>query len=154
MTPKQKVLVQNSFEKVRPIADAAADLFYDRLFTVDPSLRVLFRHDLKQQGRKLMHMMGVLVKGLDNLQQMMPMIEELGRRHTIYGVQNTHYDTVGAALLWTLERGLGPDFTPEVMEAWTTLYGLLSEAMQRASDAASSNAASIMAENQPEPVFS
>src|SRR5439155_18385100 len=99
MTQEQKVLVKNSFEKVRPIADAAADLFYDRLFTVDPSLRVLFKGDLKQQGRKLMHMIGVLVKGLDNLQQMMPMLEELGRRHVMYGVKDKHYETVGASLL-------------------------------------------------------
>src|SRR5262245_31553388 len=106
MTQKQKALVQNSFEKVRPIAGAAADLFYDRFFTVDPSLRVLFGDDLKQQSRKVMHMIGVLVKGLDNMQQLMPLIEELGRRHAMYGIKNNHYDTFGDSLLWTLERAL------------------------------------------------
>jgi hemoglobin-like flavoprotein len=147
MTEKQKALVQSSFEKVRPIADVAADLFYERLFTLDPSLRGLFRHDLKEQGRKLMHMMGVVVKGLDNFQYLVPAVEELGRRHAMYGVKKEHYDTVGAALLWTLERGLGPDFTPEMMEAWATLYGRLSDVMQRAS-----KTESMKAENSPEQV--
>ena len=133
MTHKRKALVQSSFEKVRPIADVAVDLFYDRLFAIDPSLRVLFRHDRKEQGRKLMHMIGVVVKGLDNLQQLLPVVEELGRRHAMYGVKNEHYDTVGAVLLWTLEQGLGPDFTPEAMEAWAALYGQLSDVMRRAS---------------------
>jgi hemoglobin-like flavoprotein len=133
MTNKQKLLVQDSFEKVRPIAEAAAALFYDRLFTLDPSLRALFRGDQKEQGRKLMQMIAVAVKGLDNLEQLVPAVEQLGRRHSGYGVQNEHYDTVGAALLWTLEAGLGPDFTEEVKEAWATVYALLADVMQRGS---------------------
>src|SRR5262245_1650758 len=133
MTEKQKILVQDSFEKVRPIAEVAADLFYDRLFTLNPSLRALFRGDRKEQGRKLMHMIGVAVKGLDRLDQLVPAVEELGRRHGGYGVQTEHYDTVGAALLWTLERGLGAEFTLEVQEAWATVYALLAGVMQRGS---------------------
>jgi len=130
MTNKQKLLVQDSFEKVRPIAEVAAALFYERLFTLDPSLRALFRGDQKEQGRKLMQMIAVAVKGLDNLEQLVPAVEELGRRHSGYGVRNEHYDTVGAALLWTLEAGLGPDFTEEVKEAWTGVYALLAGVMQ------------------------
>ena len=133
MTNKQKLLVQDSFEKVRPIAEAAAALFYNRLFTLDPSLRALFRGDQKEQGRKLMHMIAVAVKGLDNLEQLVPAVEELGRRHSGYGVESRHYDTVGAALLWTLEAGLGADFTEEVKEAWTVVYSLLADVMQRPS---------------------
>src|SRR5262249_478987 len=133
VTGKQKTLVQISFEKVRPIADIAADFFYDQLFTLNPSLRALFRGARKQQGRKLRHVIGLAEKGPDNLEQLAPAVEALGRRHATYGVREEHYETVGTALLWTLERGLGPDFTPEVREAWATVYGLLASVMQKAS---------------------
>jgi hemoglobin-like flavoprotein len=132
MTEKQKFLVQESFQKVQPIAEAAARLFYDRLFTLDPSLRSLFRGDLQEQGRKLMQMIGMAVKGLDRLDQLVPAVENLGRRHAGYGVRNEHYETVGTALLWTLEQGLGEDFTEDVKEAWATVYGLLAGVMQEA----------------------
>ena len=132
MTDKQKLLVQETFEKVRPIADAAASLFYDRLFTLDPSLRALFRGDMKEQGQKLMQMIGMAVKGLDRLNELVPAVENLGRRHAGYGVQTEHYETVGAALLWTLEQGLGADFTEDVKEAWATVYGVLAGVMQQA----------------------
>src|SRR5215510_9500698 len=122
MTDKQKVLVQESFEKVRPIADAAASLFYDRLFTLDPSLRALFRGDLKEQGQKLMQMIEIAVKGLNKLDTLVPAVKELGRRHACYGVRNEHYAIFRSALLWTLEQGLGADFTEEVKEAWATVY--------------------------------
>jgi hemoglobin-like flavoprotein len=132
MTDKQKVLVQESFEKVRPIADAAASLFYDRLFTLDPSLRALFRGDMKEQGQKLMQMIGMAVKGLDKLNELVPAVENLGRRHGGYGVRTEHYETVGTALLWTLEQGLGADFNEDVKEAWATVYGVLAGVMQGA----------------------
>ena len=137
MTDKQKALVQESFEKVRPIAETAANLFYNRLFTLDPSLRGLFRGDMNEQGRKLMQMIAVAVKGLSHLEALVPAVEELGRRHAGYGVIDAHYETVGSALLWTLERGLGADFTPEVKEAWTVVYGLLTDVMQRGAKTAS-----------------
>ena len=133
MTDQQKLLVQNTFEKVRPIAVQAADLFYNRLFTLDPSLRALFRGDMKEQGMKLMHMIGFAVKGLDRLDQLVPAVEDLGRRHSGYGVRSEHYDTVGSALLWTLEQGLGEDFTDDVKDAWATVYSVLSGVMQSAS---------------------
>lgn len=133
MTPHQIELVQRSWKQVEPIADTAAQLFYDRLFTVDPSLRALFRGDMKEQGRKLMSMIGFAVKGLSRLEQLVPGVQALGRRHAGYGVRDEHYATVAAALLWTLERGLGDAFTAEVREAWTVAYGLLANTMKDAS---------------------
>ena len=132
MTPAQKTLVQTTFGKVVPIADAAAAMFYSRLFQLDPSLRPLFKGDLVEQGRKLMQMIGVAVNGLDRLDQILPAVQQLGVRHAGYGVRDQHYDTVAVALLWTLEQGLGSDFTPEVKDAWTAAYSVLAGAMKHA----------------------
>jgi hemoglobin-like flavoprotein len=129
MTPEQVMLVQRSFERVLPIADLAAVLFYGRLFELDPSLRALFRGDIAEQGRKLMTMLRVVVAGLDRLDALVPAIEQLGARHHGYGVQAEHYATVAAALIWTLERGLGEQWTPEVASAWVSAYQLLSTTM-------------------------
>ena len=130
MTPQQIDLVQQSFGRVQPIADAAAELFYNRLFTLDPSLRALFKGDMKQQGRMLMSVLGIAVNGLRNLDTLAPVVRKLGARHVGYGVKNEHYQTVGAALLWTLEQGLGDAFTPDVRDAWATAYELLATVMQ------------------------
>jgi len=135
LTVTQKNLVQESFKTIVPIADDAAQLFYQRLFELDPSLRHMFRGDMKEQRKKLMQMITAAVKGLDRLEQLVPVVEDLGRRHTGYGVTDAHYDTVGAALLWTLEMGLGSAFTPEVKEAWTTVYGILASTMKNAANA-------------------
>ena len=132
MNTTQIILVQQSFRNVAPIAEAAAGLFYRRLFELDPSLRPLFKGDLTAQGRKLMHAISVVVKGISKLETILPTVQDLGRRHAGYGVQDTHYDTVGEALLWTLEQGLGPEFTAEVKEAWATAYGILAGAMKEA----------------------
>jgi hemoglobin-like flavoprotein len=133
MTPKQKQLVQNSWEKVLPISEAAATLFYGRLFELDPSTRPLFKHtNMPEQRKKLMNMIGAAVNGLNALDQLIPAVSNLGRRHMAYGVTDEHYTTVGKALIWTLEQGLGIDFTPEVKEAWTTVYGLLADTMKNA----------------------
>ncbi|MEM9059437.1 MAG: globin family protein [Pseudomonadota bacterium] len=129
MTPRQIALVQDSFKLVAPHADDVAQLFYTRLFEIDPSLRPMFRSDLPTQGRKLMVMIDAAVKGLTKLDALVPQVMALGRRHNAYGVQAAHYDTVGSALLWTLDKGLGPVFTPEVEEAWTAAYGLLAKTM-------------------------
>jgi len=130
MTPKQKQLVQTSFEQVKPIADVAATLFYGRVFDLDPSLERLFKGDLHTQGRKLMQMMSVVVGGLDDLDELAPSVQALGKRNAGYGVEDHHYKTVGDALLWTLERGLGSAFTPEVKAAWRALYQLLAQTMK------------------------
>ena len=132
LTVHQKTLVQDSFAIVAPIADDAAALFYRRLFELDPSLERMFRGDMAEQRRKLMQMLTAAVKGLDRLDQLVPVVKDLGRRHATYGVEDRHYETVGAALLWTLEKGLGKAFTPETKEAWATVYGILATTMQDA----------------------
>lgn len=132
MTPEKVGLVQSTWAKVVPIKETAAELFYGRLFELDPSLRALFNGDLKEQGRKLMTMINVAVGSLDKLDTIVPAVKDLGRRHAGYGVQAAHYTTVAAALLWTLEKGLGDAFTPAVKEAWTETYMVLATTMQGA----------------------
>ena len=117
MNGEQIKLVQESFKKVVPIADAAATLFYGRLFDLDPALESLFKGDMVEQGRKLMQMIGVAVKSLDRLEQVLPAVRALGARHACYGVREKDYDTVGRALIWTLKKGLGEGFTPEAEAA-------------------------------------
>src|SRR5215204_1012680 len=132
LTLAQKQLVQESFAVIAPIAGDAATLFYRRLFELEPSLQRMFRGDMAEQRKKLMQMLTAAVKGLDRLDQLVPVVQDLGRRHATYGVADAHYDTVGAALLWTLEKGLGAQFTPEAREAWATVYGLLATTMKEA----------------------
>ncbi len=132
LTVRQKDLVQGTFASIATIADDAAILFYQRLFELDPSLRPMFRGDMAEQRKKLMQMITAAVKGLDRLEQLVPVVQSMGRRHAGYGVQESHYETVGAALLWTLEAGLGRQFTPEVKEAWAAVYGLLATTMKDA----------------------
>jgi hemoglobin-like flavoprotein len=123
-------LVRATFARVVPIQSAAADLFYDRLFGVSPKLRELFPADLRGQKQKLMQMIATAVGGLNNLNQLVPAVKALGARHSSYGVTTEHYRLVGEALLWTLERGLGQDFTPEVRSAWAKVYHVLAATMQ------------------------
>jgi hemoglobin-like flavoprotein len=130
MTPHQKLLVQSTFAQVAPIAETAAGLFYARLFELDPSLRLMFSSDMQEQGRKLMQTLVVAVHGLDNLDALVPVVRALGARHAGYGVQDRHYETVAAALIWTLKTGLGDAFTPEVQDAWATVYWLLADTMK------------------------
>ena len=132
MNSKQIELVQSSFEKVMRIADVAAGLFYQRLFILDPSLRPMFRGDMKEQGKKLMDMIRTVVVNLRTLDRIVPGIQALGARHSGYGVRDEHYDTVGAALLWTLGQGLGDAFTDDVRDAWTAAYTLIATTMKEA----------------------
>ena len=132
MTPEQAIFVKNSWEMVLPIADKAAELFYGKLFELDPSLKPLFKGDMKEQGEKLMKMINTAVNGLDQLDQIVPAVQQLGVRHVNYGVKDKDYDTVGAALLWTLETGLSDAFTGDVKEAWATVYGILADTMKAA----------------------
>lgn len=136
MTPEQVTLVQNSFALVEPIAPQAAAMFYDNLFKTDPSLRNLFRGDMAEQGGRLMSMIGSAVKMLGQPDKLIPVLQAMGRRHVGYGVTDAHYAPVGTALLLTLQQGLGDAFTPEVHEAWATLYGVISQTMQDAAKAA------------------
>ena len=133
MTLEQKQLVQNSWEKILPISESAATLFYGRLFELDPSTRPLFTHtNMPDQRKNLMHVIGTVVNGLNILDQLIPAVSNLGRRHMAYGVTDEHYSSVGRALIWTLEQGLGADFTPQVKEAWTTVYNVLADTMKKA----------------------
>src|SRR3954454_23178924 len=126
MTPEQITLVQQSFSKVAPISEAAAVIFYDRLFEVAPSVRTMFPDDMTEQRKKLMATLAVVVGGLSNLEAILPAASALAKRHINYGAKAEHYPVVGGALLWTLEKGLGEAWTPEVAEAWTAAYGTLS----------------------------
>ncbi|MCD0462885.1 globin family protein [Roseiconus lacunae] len=132
MTPEKIALVQSSWEKVKPISEQAAELFYGRLFELDPSLKVLFKGDMKEQGKKLMATLNLAVVSLTKLEDILPAVKDLGRRHVQYGVPDESYQTVGEALLWTLGKGLGDDFTPEVEAAWTETYVTLSTVMLEA----------------------
>jgi nitric oxide dioxygenase len=129
MTPIQIDLVQSSFAKVSPIADTAAALFYGRLFEIAPELKPLFQGDMAEQGRKLMMTLGVVVNGLKNMDAILPAAKALAIRHVGYGVKAADYAPVGEALIWTLDKGLGPDFTAEVKNAWLAAYGALSGVM-------------------------
>jgi hemoglobin-like flavoprotein len=135
MTPEQIKLVQESFKSVKPIAPQAADLFYGRLFEIAPDVRSLFPSDLTEQKQKLMVMIGTAVGNLHQIEKIVPAVQDLGRRHATYGVQNPHYKPVGEALIWTLGQGLGPAFTDGVKEAWVAAYTILATVM---SDAAAS----------------
>lgn len=132
MTPQQVRIAQSTWLKVLLVKGTAARLFYDKLFEIDPSLRELFHNDVRDQGAKLMQIIDAAVNGLDRLDQVVPAVKELGRRHSRYGVRDHHYGSVGVALLWTLEQSLGADFTMEVNDAWTTVYGVLSSTMREA----------------------
>ena len=132
LTERQVALVQGTFDLIAPIADDAAVLFYSRLFELDPGLRRLFKSDMREQRVKLMQMLTAAVRGLSHLDRLVPVVEGLGRRHAAYGVTDAHYRTVGEALLWTLAKGLGKGFTPEVREAWAAMYGLLASTMRNA----------------------
>jgi hemoglobin-like flavoprotein len=129
MTPNQITLVQTSFAKVAPIAGVAADLFYGRLFAIAPDVRRMFPDDLKEQKKKLMAMLGTAVAGLTKPEALLPAVRALGQRHAGYGVKAGHFAPVGAALIWTLEQGLGEAFTSEVKDAWVEVYGVLSQTM-------------------------
>ena len=130
MTPRQIALVKQTWQQVQPLGDAVAELFYARLFELDPSLRGMFKNDMRAQGRKLTTVINFAVAQLDRLPALAPALRALGQRHAAYGVQDKHYPIVGSALLDTLAAGLKNDFTPEVKEAWTATYATLSATMK------------------------
>ena len=140
MNPLQIQLVQDSFKAVIPIQAQAADLFYDRLFELDPSLRGMFKGDIVEQGRKLMKALATVVRGLNTTSSIVPTIRDLGARHLDFGVTDDQYDTVGAALIWTLEQGLGEAFTTDVMNAWIEAYTLISNTMIEGANASGKSA--------------
>lgn len=136
MTPDQIKLLKSSYAQVETIADTAAGLFYGRLFEVAPSVKPLFKNDMKAQGRMLLSAIGLVVRGLENPEAIMPAVKAMGERHNRYGAEPEHYPVVGECLLWTLEQGLGDAFTPELKQAWAEAYELLSGLMIDAQKAA------------------
>ena len=129
MTPQQIKDVQRTFKQVAPLGEVVAIMFYGRLFALDPELRNMFAENMTEQRRKLLAVLATAVNGLDRIEALLPTLRDLGHRHVAYGVKPQHYDTVGSALLWTLDQGLGKHFTPEVREAWVAVYGALANTM-------------------------
>ena len=130
MTPQQIELVKKTWVMVVPIADKAAELFYGRLFELEPSYRAMFKHDMTEQGKKLMKTINIAVEALDNVEPLVPTLKQMGADHAGYGVVDRDYNVVGAALLWTLEQGLGETFTDEVKNAWAAVYEVLADTMK------------------------
>jgi hemoglobin-like flavoprotein len=131
MTPQQKELVKQTWTMVVPIADTAAELFYGRLFELDPSVKPMFKGNMKEQGAKLMKTIGIAVSALDDLDPLIATLKDMGEKHAGYGVKDADYDTVAAALLWTLDKGLGDVFTGEVKNAWAAVYTTLADVMKQ-----------------------
>ena len=129
MNPATIHNVQSTFNIIAPIADSAAALFYSKLFELDPSLRSMFKADMTDQGKKLMQILGVAVSSLNNLEAIVPAVQDLGRRHVKYGVRPQHYNTVAEAILWMLGQTLGNAFTPEIKQSWTEVYTVLADTM-------------------------
>lgn len=136
MTPEQVTLVKDSWAQVAPISEQAAELFYGKLFELNPGYRALFKGDMKSQGKMLMSVLNTAVTSLDKLDTIVPVVQDLGRRHVDYGVKDEDYAVVGEALLWTLGQGLGDGFTDDVQEAWTLTYPTLSGVMIEAAHSA------------------
>ena len=136
MTQRQIDLVQKSFQQVVPIAESAAALFYNKLFVIDPSLKAMFKSNLEEQGKKLVQALSFAVASLTKLEILIPALENLGRNHKNYGVKDKDYQTVGEALIWTLEIGLGNSFTNEVKEAWLEAYSIIADVMKNAANKA------------------
>ena len=134
MTPRQMEIVKLSFAKIMPYKDQAAELFYCRLFELDPSLRLMFKSDMTEQKQKLMVALALVVTNLEKLDSLLPAVRELGQRHKSYGVRNRHYSVVGDALMWTLEIGLGTGWTAELAEAWQQAYDRVAAAMIEGAD--------------------
>ena len=132
MTNDEVQLVRSSWAKVQPISAQAAELFYGRLFDTAPELKPLFKGDMRAQGQRLMDMIDTAVQGLDRLDELLPALQALGERHAGYGVKDGDYDKVAAALLWTLEQGLGEAFTAEIRLAWTSTYSSVADTMRKA----------------------
>lgn len=135
MNAQQRMLIKESWLQVTPIADQAASMFYDRLFEIDPALRPMFKTtDLAVQRKKLVQALGRVIGSIDRIEDVIPTLQDLGRRHVDYGVTDAHYDTVRAALLWTLEKGLGDAWSGDMADAWATAYGAISGVMREAAN--------------------
>jgi hemoglobin-like flavoprotein len=144
MTRDQKRLVRETWKQVTPTAELAADLFYRRLFEIDTTTRQLFRTtDMYAQSQKLLQTLGYAISSLDNFDVLKSMVEDLGRRHAHFGVTDRHYDSMGAALFWTLEQRLGRAWTPAVAAAWREAYAMISDVMRSAAKSESTSLSNL-----------
>jgi len=134
MTPEEIKLVKDSWALVMPISEKAAELFYGKLFELDPEVKKMFKGDMTEQGRKLMAILNTAVNALDKLETIVPALQNMGAKHVEYGVKNKDYDTVGEALIWTLDAGLGDAFTADTKDAWIKVYTLVADTMKEAAD--------------------
>ena len=134
MTPRQKALVRDSLERLLPISETAAELFYARLFYLDSSLRHLFKVDFQEQAHKFMSMIQLLVSDLERPSELRTTVSQLGLRHNDYGVKASHYDTVGEALIWAIDKSMGRQATPELHAAWVEFYGMVSGEMKNTAE--------------------
>jgi len=130
VTPQQVELVKKTWVMVVPISDKAAELFYGRLFELEPEYRAMFKGDMMDQGKKLMKTINIAVESLDDVEPLIPTLKQMGADHAGYGVKERDYNVVGASLLWTLEQGLGDAFTDEVKNAWGSVYEVLASVMK------------------------
>jgi hemoglobin-like flavoprotein len=133
LTERQQHLIRASYESLLPVREAASTLFYQRL-AHDPRLNALFKREMNEQGHRLMAIMGTVVAHSHGLGRLVPALRDLGLRYDSYGVTDRDYDTVAAALVWTLEQELGADFTAETREAWTACYRILAHEMKAAAN--------------------
>jgi hemoglobin-like flavoprotein len=130
MDSEQIRLVQKSFTRLAQV-QRTPTAFYERLFELDPALRPLFKGSIEEQSRKLMNVLSAAVHSLHDFDALLPTVRSLGMRHRGYGIKDSDYDTVGQALMWTLEKSLGNDFTEDVRGAWAETYRVLSTVMKR-----------------------
>jgi hemoglobin-like flavoprotein len=130
MDQAQRTLVRATFARIAPISDQAAAKLYENIFAIDPDLRRLFKVDIETQGKKIMAMIKTAIDSLDRLDEILPRVRELGRRHVGYGVEDRDYDTVGVALMKTLASALGDEFTPAARDAWAVCYQELTGEMK------------------------
>jgi hemoglobin-like flavoprotein len=130
MTNHQVALVKSSW-KIFPFTNPVlvGDVFYSKLFATSPKLKRMFTISKEEQSKKFVEMLNILVGRLDRMEELTEEIRQLAIRHVSYGVKPEHYQSVGLALLWTLEQGLGKDWTKEVGDAWRACYQMLSKTM-------------------------
>ena len=134
MTPEQIKVVRLTFAQAMNRKIEVGKIFYERLFVIAPDTKILFKGDIEEQSRKLMDTLAIAIGNLRDTPALVGMLEALAHRHVAYGVREEHYDKVGEALLWTLEKVFGVAFTGEVRNAWATLYGIVAETMRKAAD--------------------
>ncbi|MBX2814027.1 MAG: hypothetical protein KTR25_19590 [Myxococcales bacterium] len=128
-TDREIELVRTTWAPVSEQPDVAASLFYTRLFEVAPEVKPMFKTDITAQGKKLMQMINIAVENMHKVEQIVPALQELGKRHRSYGTEDGHYEVVGAVLIDTLAAALGDDFTPDAAAAWKKTYGALASVM-------------------------